>query len=369
MLLAAAASTVALKAFASGEGTVMPTRGTTTTRALPTNAKAGRYRPTTRLGLGGVAIGNGFAPSTDEQTLATLEGAWKSGVRYFDTSPFYGYGLSERRFGAFLHSKKPDEYVLSTKVGRIFTASKKAPAPSQWKDPSWFEYRYDYSADAVRRSIEDSLQRLGVSRINIVFVHDLAPSNRDFTKGQYEEHFAVAQKGAFAALTKLREEKVIDAWGLGVNDAEPALKALEVSDPDIFLLATQYSMDSHERALKETFPALEKKKVSVVVGAPLNAGWLAGRDRYNYDGKIPEGAKKKRDRMSALAQEHGIDLRTAALQFCNAHPAVSAVIPGARTADQADANAKSFSVNVPEAFWAALKNEGLIAKDAPTPKS
>lgn len=347
----------------------MPTRGPTSNRPLPTNTRAARYRPTTRLGLGGVAIGNGFAPATDEQTLATLEAAWKSGVRYFDTSPFYGYGLSERRFGAFLHGKKPDEYVVSTKVGRIFTASQKAPAPSQWKDPAWFEYRYDYSADAVRRSIEDSLQRLGVSRIDVVFVHDLAPSNRDFKKGEYEAHFAVAQKGAFAALTKLRDEKVIDAWGLGVNDPEPALKALEVADPDIFLLATQYSLDSHQRALEETFPAMEKRKVSVVVGAPLNAGWLAGRDRYNYDGKIPDGAKKKRERMTAIADQHGIDLRTAALQFCNAHPVVSAVIPGARTADQADANAKSFSVNVPEAFWAALKNEGLIAKEAPTPKS
>lgn len=365
-LAATAATTFALKAMAKDEGAVMATRGTVSAKPLPTNAKGGRYVPESRLGLGGVAIGNGFAVSTEPQCFATLEAAWKTGVRYFDTSPFYGFGLSERRFGAFLHTRKADEYVLSTKVGRVFKAAKAPSKPGLWVEPSSFEYTYDYTADGVKRSIEDSLQRLGVSKIDIVYVHDLSPDNEDF-KGKWLEHFEVARKGAFPALTKLREEGVIKAWGLGVNRAEPAIKALDVADPDIFLLATQYSLLDHEQALHTTFPILEKKKVRAVIGAPLNAGYLAGRERFNYTGTIPKEAPKRRDRMSAIALEHGIDLRTAALQFCNAHPQVAAVIPGARMPEQAEANAKSLSVTIPKAFWDALKSEALIARDAPVP--
>ncbi|MFB8831819.1 aldo/keto reductase [Azotobacter sp. CWF10] len=146
-----------------------------------------------RLGLGGVAIGNGFAPSSDQQSEQTLEAAWAAGVRYFDTSPWYGLGLSERRFGHFLHNRAPDEYVLSTKVGRVLSATR-TPPKTMWHAPSPFAYRYDYSADGVRRSVEDSLQRLGVSQLDIVFVHDLAPSNGDIGE-RWPEYFEQAAKG------------------------------------------------------------------------------------------------------------------------------------------------------------------------------
>nr|QLH55539.1 aldo/keto reductase [Myxococcus virescens] len=363
---AAALAAAPLLARAAGEGAVMPTKGKLATRSVPTNPPGGKFRPTTRIGLGGVAIGNGFASTSDAQAQATMEAAWAAGVRYFDTSPWYGLGLSERRFGHFLHTRNADEYVLSTKVGRLLTAADAPPPKLLWNDASPFSYRYDYSAAGVRRSVEDSLQRLGVSRIDIVFIHDLSPDNQDMGD-KWTEYFDQAAKGAMPELTKMREEGLIKAWGFGVNRAEPALRALEVSDPDIFLLATQYSLTNHEEALRKTFPALEKRGISVVVGSPLDAGYLAGRNRYLYGGTIPPGAPEKRTRMSAIAAKHGIDLRTAALQFAAAPSVVSAVIPGARTPQQVKANVQSMKVAIPDAFWEALKQEGLIARDAPVP--
>ncbi|WP_050024686.1 aldo/keto reductase [Verrucomicrobium sp. BvORR034] len=324
------------------------------------------YRPPHRFGLGGVAIGNGFKPTPDPQAEETLEAAWANGVRYFDTSPWYGLGLSERRFGHFLHTQKREDYLISTKVGRLL----KPGQPSDkllWKAPSPFVHTYDYSADGVRRSIEDSLQRLGVESIDIVFIHDLSPDNDDLGE-RWTEYFNIAAKGAMPALTKMREEGLIKAWGLGVNTIEPALATLKVADPDIFLSATQYSLMFHEDALNRLFPACDAHGVSIVVGAPLNAGFLAGLDRYDYRGKMPEGFKEKRARISALASKHGTDLRTAALQFTTAPSTVSATIPGARTAQQVTENAASMKVQIPAAFWAELKNEGLIAKNAPTPE-
>lgn len=358
-----------LMAEDSGPGNVMKTEGPIDQRPLPKNEdnQDGRYRPPTRFGLGGVAIGSGFAVNSDEDSQATLEAAWNAGVRYFDTSPFYGFGLSERRFGHFLDGHSPDEYTLSTKVGRIFTATNEPPNAGIWKKPSSFEYRYDYSAEGTRRSIEDSLQRLGVSQIDIVFIHDLNEGNADLGK-EWTKYFDQAVKGAMPELCKMRDEGIIKGWGMGVNQPEPALRASEESDPDLHLLATQYSLLDHEDCLHNTLPKLEEKGISVVVGAPLNAGYLAGRERYHYGGTIPDWAPKKRHRISDIAEKHGVDLRTAALQFCLGPKVVSAVIPGARNPAQIQADAKSMKVDIPEGFWSDLKREGLIAKDAPLPK-
>nr|WP_217647045.1 aldo/keto reductase [Planctomicrobium piriforme] len=343
----------------------MLTQGKRVAKPLLTNPEVtGRYRLPHRLGLGCVAIGNGFAPVSDEQVEQTLEAAWATGVRYFDTSPFYGYGLSERRLGHFLHNHSPDDYVISTKVGRIFKATKQEPAPSLWKSPSPFSFEYDYTADGTRRSIEDSLQRLGVSQIDIVFIHDLAPDN--FGE-KWTEQFAIAAKGAMPELTRLREQGVIKAWGFGVNRPEPALRAVEVADPDLFLLACQYSLLDHQQALEKTFPVLEEKGVPVVVGAPLLAGFLAGRERYLYGGTIPPGAQEKRQQVMAIADQFKIDLRTASLQFAAAPSIVSAVIPGARTPEQVQANSQSFQVEIPAEFWATLKQKGLISQNAAVP--
>lgn len=328
-------------------------------------AASKHFKPSVRFGLGGVAIGNGFEVNPDEVADKAMQAAWDAGVRYFDTSPWYGLGISERRFGHFLDGKNPDEYLISTKIGRLLV-----PDPNfkhgMWKGDLGFNYKYDYTADGTRRSIEDSLQRMGLSSIDIVFIHDLSPDNADM-KDKWTEHFEVAAKGAIPALTKMRDEGIIKAWGLGVNRPQPILKTLEIADPDIFLAATQYSLIDHEDALEKLFPAVEAKGVSLVMGAPLNSGFLAGVDRYNYKTDIPAGHKEKRDKISAIAKEHGTDLRTAAIQFTAAPSVVAATIPGARNEKQAKENAASMEAKIPAAFWEALKKEELISKNAPVP--
>ena len=328
-------------------------------------ARGDRFRPPA-FGLGGVALGIGFGKETPElQAYETLQAAWDGGVRYYDTSPFYGYGLSERRYSRLLHGKKREDYVLSSKVGRVFTANAKPHDPGQWKNPDSFEYRYDYTADGVRRSIEDSLQRLGVSSLDIVFIHDLSPDNKEMGE-KWTEYFEVAAKGAMPALTKMREEGIIKAWGLGVNRPQPIMKTLEVADPDIFLAAAvNYQLMEHQYALDTLFPACDAKGVSIVVGSPLGAGFLAGRDRYLYDPKIPAGMKEKRARMEGVAREHKVDLRTAALQFAAAPKTVASIIPGARTPEQVKENLASMNATIPADFWNELKQEKLIAANAP----
>lgn len=329
------------------------------------SAGRNKFKPAQSFGLGGVAIGNAFRPTTDAEAQEAMEGAWAAGVRYFDTSPWYGLGISERRFGHFLHNHKREDYVISTKVGRLLKPSKVAPE-TMWQDPSPFTYKYDYSAAGVRRSIEDSLQRLGIESIDIVFIHDLSPDNGDMNE-RWTEYFDIARKGAMPELTRIREEGLIKAWGFGVNRIEPILRTLEVADADIFLSATQYSVIDHEDALNRLFPACEKAGVSIISGAPLNSGFLAGIDRYNYSDIIPAGYKEKREQLSKAAKKYGTDLRTAALQFCAAPAVVSAVIPGTRYAAQAKENVESMKVKIPADFWAELKKQKLIATNAPVP--
>ena len=317
-------------------------------------------------GLGGVAAGNGWHANCNEQIDQMLAAAWEAGVRYYDTSPFYGYGLSERRFGHFLFEKNRSEYLLSTKIGRIFEPDPTFEPGSAglWKGKLNFKFRYDYSADGVKRSIEDSLQRLGLSSIDIVFVHDLSPDNGDLGE-RWTEQFEVAAKGAFPALTKMREEGIIKGWGLGVNRPQPILKALEVADPDIMLVAIQYTLFEHEDALKNLFPAMETKHVKAVIGGPLNGGFAAGMDRWNYGPGLPKEMVEKRERISAVASQYNVNLSTVALQFAAQHPVVAAVIPGASRPEQVVENVQSFHASVPSELWETLKNENLIHPDCP----
>jgi len=324
------------------------------------------YRPPYNIGMGGVALGNGFRETGDLEALQAMEAAWKAGIRYFDTSPFYGMGMSERRMGNFLHGKDKNEYVLSSKVGRILH-----PDPN-FKHDLWtgrlnFSYKYDYTAAGARRSVEDSLQRLGIPSLDIVFIHDLSPDNADF-KGKWLDYFKIAQDGAMKELTKMREEGLIKGWGLGVNEIAPALKTLEVADPDLFLSATQYSLVKHKDDLNTLFPACEKRGVSIVVGAPLAAGLLAGQERYLYDGIIPKVILDKYNAMVKVAANHKVDLRTAALQFTAAPKVVAATIPGARNAEQVTQNTASMKVAIPRDFWAELKQQKLIEENAEVPK-
>ena len=366
--LAATAGVIATRARAQhAPGDVLPTRGNPRGGALPRNeASGGKWRPAQRFGLGGAPLGNNFAPIAEDVADATLAAAWDGGVRVYDTSPWYGLGLSERRFGHLLAHRPREEFVLSTKVGRVLSATK-TPPKTNWKDPSPFDYRYDYTAAGVRRSVEDSLQRLGVDSIDIALVHDLSPDNGDL-KERFAEHFEQARTGAFPELTKMREEGLIKAWGMGVNTPDPAMRAIEVADPDIFLLACQYSLLDHARAVSDTFPKLQQKGISVLVGSPLLAGFLVGRDRYLYGSQpVPPDAKQKRAAAEAIVARHGVDLRTVALQFAAAHPVVSAIVPGARNPEQVRANIASMTVAVPAAVWAELREAGIIHAEAVTP--
>jgi D-threo-aldose 1-dehydrogenase len=328
------------------------------------------YEPPVRFGLGGVPLGNEFAVITEKDAYATLEAAWSAGVRYYDTSPWYGLGLCERRFGNFLHTKKRSDYVLSSKVGKLLKASQQNNAKEYFPfTPSPNDVMFDYTADGVKRSIEDSLQRLGVDALDIVFVHDLSPDNL-LLPTSWEEQFEIARKGAFPALARMREEGLIKGWGLGVNRPEPIMKLLDVADPDVCLLASQYSLIDHENALHHVFPAARAKGVSFVVGSSLNAGFISGSQRYNYgkeNYKIPQLVIEKREKLREVAGRHGVDLRTAALQFSATPDIASALVVGAASEQQIVADYSSMQVKIPAEFWAELKERKLIEQDAHVP--
>jgi D-threo-aldose 1-dehydrogenase len=328
------------------------------------------YKPPFRFAMGGVPLGNEFEFVTDDDAYATIEAAWNAGVRYYDMAPWYGLGLAERRYGSFLHNKHRSEYVVSTKVGKLLKASTTAKNEGLFPfSPSPNDVVYDYTASGVRRSIEDSLQRLGIDRIDIAFVHDISFDNK-YLPTPWPEQFAIAQKGAFPELTRMREEGLIKGWGIGVNTPEPILRLLEVADPDVCLLASQYSLIDHKNALNQVFPAARAKNVSFVVGSSLNAGFLSGSPRYNYGKesyKIPSAFIEKRRRLREAADNHGVDLRTAALQFSATPDVAAALVVGCRSEQQILADYTSMQTKIPAEFWAELKAENLIEQNAPVP--
>lgn len=331
---------------------------------------AHRYRPPHDFGLGGVAIGNEFQFATDEQAEATLAAAWDAGVRYFDVSPWYGLGLAERRFGRFLARKPRDAFVISSKVGKLLTAGRDNAAKTYFpftNSPN--TPHFDYTADGVRRSIEDSLQRMGLDRLDIVFVHDLSPDNT-FLPDDWETLFKVAEQGAFPELTRMREEGLIDGWGMGVNCPEPILRCLEVADSDVHLLASQYSLIDHADAVDNVFPKAREKGVSFVVGSALNAGFLGGAGRYNYGEDNTIIPAEKRERLAKLrevAARHGVDPVAAALQFSLAPDVASALIVGTANPAHILADHAALRARIPDAFWDDLRSEGVLHVDAAVP--
>ena len=329
-----------------------------------------RYRPPHAFGLGGVAIGNEFQFATDEQAEATLAAAWDAGVRYFDVSPWYGLGLAERRFGRFLARKPRDEFVISSKVGKLMRASRDNQARKYYPfTTSPNTPHFDYTADGVLRSIEDSLQRLGLDRLDIVFVHDLSPDNQLLPES-WETLWPVAEQGAFPTLTRLREEGVIDGWGMGVNCPEPILRCLEVADSDVHLLASQYSLVDHANAVETVFPKAREAGVSFVVGSSLNAGFLGGEPRYNYGEEntlIPDDKRERLSKMRAVAARHGVDLVAAALQFSLAPDVASALIVGTAKPEHILADHAALKAKIPAAFWDELRTERLVHPNAPVP--
>jgi len=345
-------------------------KGTTDTmQSVSERPSQGHYRPLFKFGMGGVPLGNEFSVVTDEDSNAILEAAWSAGVRYYDVSPWYGLGLAERRFGYFLHNKKRTEYVISSKVGKLLKASKKYNRDLFAFSPSPNNVVFDYTGPGIRRSIEDSLQRLGIDSLDIAFVHDLSPDNK-LLPTPWEDQFKIAMTGAFPELTRMRDEGIIKGWGLGVNRPEPILRLLEVADPDVCLLASQYSLIDHKNALNNVFPVARRKKVSFVIGSSLNAGFISGSPRYNYGKdsyKIPAEYIEKRKRLREVAGNHGVDLRTAALQFSAAPDVAAALIVGVSRERQILEDYTSMQSKIPAEFWSDLKSQHLIEQNAPTP--
>jgi D-threo-aldose 1-dehydrogenase len=318
-----------------------------------------------RLGLGGVAIGTAFEALTDGDSYEVLQKAWDLGIRYYDTSPWYGLTKSERRFGNFLHGQNRDEFVLSTKVGRLFVEVPESEVPpTMWQAPLNFDFEHNYTADAIKRSIEDSLERTRLNHIDIVYIHDLS---EDQVGDRYPYFLKQAREGAFKVLSELRDQKVIKAWGMGVNKIEPILDCLDSADPDICLSATQYSILDHEDAVDRLLPAVKKAGVKLVSGAGYNSGFIAGRDRYNYVNVIPKGMTEKRDKINEIAKRYNTTAVHAALQFVLAADEFVSIIPGASRPEQVEDNVKALNEKIPTDFWHELKSEGLIYEKVQTP--
>ena len=323
----------------------------------------------TSLGFGGAPLGNLYQPMNDATAAETVDAALSADIRYFDTAPFYGHGLSEHRLGQALRSQQRDAFVVSTKVGRLLR-----PEDPACVDPGLFPgclpFRpvFDYSYDGVMRSIEDSLQRLGLHRIDLVLIHDLALDTHH-SQEITDKYFGELMDGGYAALDTLRREGVISAIGAGLNEWQACQRLAEAGDFDCFLLAGRYTLLEQD-ALDSFLPLCERDQISIIIGGPYNTGILAtgaiDGAYYNYE-PAPTAVLDKVRRIDAVCQHHDVSIAAAALQFVLHHPCVASVIPGASSAAEVQRNLATFKAPVPDALWAELKTAGLLRNDAPTP--
>ena len=321
----------------------------------------------TAFGFGTAPVGNIFREIDEATSDAMFQRAWEAGVRYFDSAPMYGHGLSELRTGQSLRWKERGDFVLSSKVGRVLH-----PAPKDqidygpWVNAGRFRAEFDYSYDGAMRSFEDSLQRMGLERMEIAFIHDIDR----FTHGDAQpEVFETAMDGCWKALRELRDQGVVRAIGVGVNEWEVCQAALERHDFDCFLLAGRYTLLEQE-ALATFLPMCEARGAAVVVGGGFNSGILATGAvegaKYNYAPAPPDVLDRVR-RIEAVCAAHDVPLPAAALQFVVAHPAVPSFIAGTRNVEQLERNLAWFEHPIPADFWAEIKAKGLLREDAPTP--
>jgi D-threo-aldose 1-dehydrogenase len=316
----------------------------------------------TSLGLGTATMGGSRIAMSNEARVQLVEAAWNAGVRYVDTAPFYGVGAAERAAGDALRDKPRDEWVLSTKVGRLLrpgtggaTDGRLAPMP--------FQVKYDYSYDGIMRSVEDSYQRLGLAKIDILLVHDIGV----YTHGAEANaaHMKVLRESGYRALEELRRGGVVSAIGLGVNEKAVLIEVLGWGEWDAFLLAGRYTL-LEQAPLDDLLPMCVTHGTSIVVGGPLNSGILAGRDTWNYAAAPPEIVARV-NAIRAVCEAHKVPLAAAALQFPLAHPAVAAIIPGPRSATEFEENTRLIRLPIPSALWAELRDKQLLHPEAPTP--
>jgi D-threo-aldose 1-dehydrogenase len=317
----------------------------------------------TELGLGCATLGGSRIEVGPGEAEAIVAAAWDAGVRYVDTAPYYGVGQAERAVGDALRNQPRDEWVLSTKVGRLLKPAPGLRSDGERRYPLPFEPVYDYSHDGIMRSYEDSLQRLGLARIDILYVHDI---------GTYQ-HGPEAHPGltrtlrdsGYRALEELRRSGAVRAIGIGVNEREVLLEAMEWGQWDVFLLAGRYTL-LEQAPLDDLLPKCEAAGTSIVIGGPLNSGILAGRDTWNYKSAPPDIVARV-DAIRAICDRHGVPLPAAALQFPLAHPVVAAIIPGPRNVAEFKANLGLLRHPIPGALWQELRAAGLLHPNAPTP--
>lgn len=319
----------------------------------------------TALGFGAAAIAGLFSHVGEDEAAAAVEAAWGAGIRYFDTAPHYGLGLSEHRLGAVLRTKPRDTYTVSTKAGRLLVPCEDGGREGDFGDdlahgfavPATHRRRWDFSADGVRRSLEESLTRLGLDRVDLVLLHDP------------DDHEEQAFREAYPALEELRSQGVVGAIGAGMNQSRMLTRFLEDTDVDAVLCAGRYTL-LEQTALEELLPAAAARGKSVIVGGVFNSGLLADPKpgaTYDYTA-APKSLVSRALHMQAVAEEHGVPLRAAALRFPFGHPAVASLLVGARSAAQVHDAAAQVDRAIPDGMWEALRSEGLLPPHVPVPE-
>jgi len=321
----------------------------------------------TRLGFGGAPLADRSQITPNAQSDATLEAAYDAGIRFFDTSPWYGNGKSEHRLGHVLQEKPRDSFVLTTKVGRLFfrPADFDALRPQLRGNEYAFDYRFDYTREAVLRSYEDSLHRLGMPVVDALLIHDLDRHSCPTDEALAARFGELESGGGYAALQELKARGEIKAVGAGINHAGMIPMFLERFELDFFLVAMPYTLLSQE-SLDVDLRLCQERGVSVVIGAVFSSGILAGGTTYGY--RAPEPAVvEKVQRIHAVCARHDVPVGAAALQFPLAHPSVVSIIPGAVSPEQVHQNIEWLRREIPGSLWAELKAEGLLHPEAPTP--
>jgi D-threo-aldose 1-dehydrogenase len=318
----------------------------------------------TELGLGCATLGGSRIAVFRQQAEVIVGAAWAAGVSYIDTAPYYGVGQAEHCVGDAMRWVPRDKWVLSTKVGRLLRPYRTAAEDTGRHHPLPFDPVYDYSYDGIMRSFEDSLQRLGLARIDILYVHDIGAMQHG---AAHPRLMRTLRDGGYRALEELRSAGTVRAIGIGVNEREVLLEAMEWGDWDAFLLAGRYTL-LEQAPVEDLLPKCDKAGTSIVVGGPLNSGILAGRDTWNYKTAPPEIVTRV-NAIEAVCDSHRVPLAAAALQFPLAHPAVAAIIPGPRNVEEFHANVRLLRYPIPAALWADLRTAGLLHPHAPTPAS
>ena len=323
----------------------------------------------TELGFGAAPLGNLYRAISDTCATRILEGAWAGGVRYYDTAPLYGFGLSETRLNPMLRIRKREDYVLSTKIGRTFRATTpdRRDGIGKWFDVPSRNEIYDYGYDGVMRSLEFSLERLGVDRVDVLYAHDLDVFNHGNQKA-VDDRLDEFMSGGYRALLSLREQGVIRAFGAGINAWQPAQWLIERGDFDIILLAGRYTLLEQD-ALTSFLPLCVQRGIGVVIGGPYNSGILATGPEdgafYDYT-PAPNEILERVGRIRAVCDRHAVRMVDAAFQFPLRHPAVMSVIPGGQSENEMASNVRASRTEIPPALWSDLKSEGLVHPDAPT---